>query len=253
MVEVKEQVSTQYSGYVGLNTNAPGFDAQVMIPQEIIALFNDKATYDAPFAYPKTVADPMGKAPVFSCAELNDGSITLKAEIVSTRKFRNLLTCIATEVVLPRTYHVYDQLTLAKEIVPGFGPGSFHITTVKCTNADDVSDKSIEKFLGVKDRPGLYFKIKNSEGGFHADCALFFPAQAKGMNHCPVKNGEMFVLVRTGKKLTPDLVADIIHDFNFLVNRKSYKAGNNLFSTVDNQPIQSHSQQAESVARKSIE
>lgn len=225
-----------YTGFVGLNTTAPGFRNYIMQARDIRGLFADGKRYVARFVYPCAVADGFNQPVIFSSNESDDNGIKLNAEITTNRAPASWLTWFASKAILPQSYTMTDSIQFA---VPreGFGSGTVRISSVDCVG-DSGKQASIAAYcLSVANRPGLFFKVKNREGNYHRDVAIFFPDKADGMMHRPVQYGEAFVLLQEGIAPDADLICDINATFNQLVKR-SYGENQGLYCVETHRPIE---------------
>ncbi len=226
-----------YTGFVGLNTWIDNFSEYVLTFEEVNELFANGVAFDAPYAYPKTVAQGFDEPPVFSALAIKDNAMTLQADIHTNQQAGCLPFC--ARLVLPERYRARDHLVFLERPDAAFGPGTCHLTTVDCLLPDDTKAASAEKKIAVVNRPALFLKVPvgGQANTYYPNMIIFFPDKVRGLSHLPVRNGEAFVLLRHGDEMTEAMLADLHHIFQTLVNTTKYKCGNDLFSTTTKQPI----------------
>lgn len=207
-----------YRGFVGLNTTVEGFQMAVMQPKEISCFLRGRH-FDAPFVYPWLPADAFGEPVVFSMVDEGTTGFTLEARITKN-KSPKILSSLAL-FPFPKEYIIRDRIEYFNDMAQGYGSGSFKITSLCATNSNGTKARLVEVLVGVKERPGLFLKVSNSEGVFYDNVAIFFPDKVDGMTHKPVCFGEAFVLTEKGLEMTPKMLGDIQTTFDRLV-KKSY-------------------------------
>lgn len=214
-----------YSGFIGLNTNIDNFKASVMQPAEVCELFSNSQCFDAPFVYPFLPADGFKQPVIFSGENITDQSFTLKAEIVTNDRPKSLASWIAGKLILPDAFVMKDHIQFFHEPDNGFGRGAFHITSVACETLDGLTATCAKACLSVENRPGLFLKIANQQGGWYSNAAIFFPDRAKGLMHKAVQFGEAFVLTQQGCEISNNMLEDIRAAFDLLVKRSYGEEG----------------------------
>jgi hypothetical protein len=215
-----------YSGYAGLNTAIEGFDTHVMTPDETKVFFSDDKQYEAQFVYPRVPADAFNQPVIFS-ATIAGNELHLKAVISTNKQPKYCLTWFGS-LVLPTHYIMIDRIEFFTNAEKGFGKGAFHINTQNCLLPNGKSVNCLVKsMLGVSARPGLFLKVKSTNGETYPNIAIFFPDKTNALMHRPVQHGEAFVLSPLGMSLTAAIQEDIISTFKKLV-KQSYGKDNGL-------------------------
>lgn len=224
-----------YSGFVGLNTNAPQFADHVMHPDLIHKMFAKSRRYQAHYVYPLLPADGFEKPVVFSGSAQADGSLVLKVEIVSNKRPRTW-SGLFTSYILPAEYIMKDELKFVAN--DNFGQGSFLITSIASVRPNGEEASFAKLLLSVENRPGLFLKLVDAYGEFYPDRFLFFPAQTQtqGFLHKSVQYGEAFILVKEGVKLDQACIKDIENNFKLLVNNL-YKEQGDLYNLTSHHTI----------------
>lgn len=228
---------SQYRGFVGLNVDAENFDADVMLPAEVLALFQENSKYEAWFAYPEPVANGFETPPVFFAVVATADNFILQADIESNQQPRGCLNWVASKL-LPDNYSARDHLHFTPDAANGFGPGTIRITTRECLYPDGSEASCAKKLVSVENRPGLFLKIRDANGEVMPNVTIFFPDRATGLSHRAVRFGEAFVLARQDIVPSDELFVAISHTFNRLVNHALYTQGNNLFYIPNKKPIE---------------
>lgn len=229
--------SGKYWGLRGLNTDLPEFDRHVMQADAVRNLFAGvKKQYNAAFVYPKAVEDGFGKSPVFSQDIAAPDVMLLQAKLQANKHPASYLTFFAN-LLLPKSYTAKDEIRFVTDEKNGFGEGTVRITTRDVLRENNKAAWLAKHLLAVRNRPGVFLHVTNAAGEAYDNIAIFFPAQAEGLTHSPVKNGEAFVLVQQGACLTDATINDIKNSFEKLV-KKSYGDDNGLYSVTDHIPIE---------------
>lgn len=224
-----------YHGFQGLHTEMDYFADYVMTPDEVLAFLDDNEI-NAHYAYPENVAGGFNAAPQFAAAEMEQNAgFHLLAHLTTNRRPKNFLQFIAC-LILPRSYTAEDHISFNEDNDKGFGLGSCRINSFKFTKANGHNAWLASKLLSVKNRPGLFLKIKNPDGTDNNDIVLFFPAQTDELTHKAVRYGESFVFSRQGVILTPERKQLIKQHFDLLI-KPSYGVNNGLFDTTSHTPL----------------
>lgn len=224
----------KYAGIRNLYTEREGFDENVMKPEEIKNFFKENEKYTAPFAYPCSVANGFGKVPVFSGHEIHDDRFDLKAKLQKNTKPADCMTLVAS-LFLPKKFTATDEIKFVTDVENGFGEGTCRVTSKDCRDEDGKEAKLTKLLIGVKDRPALFLKVAKAGGGFYDNIAIFFPAQVGTLSHFPVRNGEVFVLVKKDVELTVEDLNNIQQSFVNLVQPSYGNQG--LYAIHDHRPL----------------
>ncbi|HTM63431.1 MAG TPA: hypothetical protein VL360_02880 [Gammaproteobacteria bacterium] len=234
--QVDKKPSGKYWGLQGLNTDLQEFENYVMHPDVVRNFFAGDKHYEAAFAYPKAVEDGFGESPIFSQDVATAEGMLLQAKIHSNSHPASCLTFFAN-LLLPKSYTAKDEVRFVTDEANGFGEGTVRITTRDCLRDNNKEAWLARHLIAVRNRPGVFLHVTNDAGEAYDNIAIFFPAQATGLTHSPVKNGEAFVLVQQGAVLTDAVINDIKNTFDKLV-KKSYGNDNGLYSVNSHMPVE---------------
>jgi len=224
----------EYDGFVGLNTANENLCSQVMQPDELLNFFKDHVPLEALYAYPRTVACAFGRPPTFSVSNVQPGyGFTLNASVFSNREPHGCSQTSAS-LFLPREYTAQYQLTFDANEEEGFGNGTCRINSLRVNKPNGRNAMVARCLLGVKNRPALFLKVANLEGGINPDVMIYFPDKPNEISHRSVRFGEAFVLVKQGTLLTRELKQAIAANFATLV-QSSYGSDNGLYDTADHE------------------
>lgn len=207
-----------YYGFVGLYTAHPDFARHVAQPNEVMKFFENSQRYSAPYVYPYLPSDGFERRVIFSAEQVQADNFILRGEVVTNQHPATTAAWLAGKI-LPAAYVMKDHIQFKDDAKNGHGTGSFTITTSGCEYPNGKPASFAKFMLGVENRPGIFLKIANQNGGFHDQAFMFFPDKATGLAHSSVKNGEAFVLVQEGVELSQELNRDIIATFDKLVKR----------------------------------
>lgn len=231
-------VMSEYSGFVGLNTETEDFSWHVMQPEELIEFFKDHAPMEAAYAYPEAVASAFGRAPIFTVSDIQPGyGFNLRATIHSNPEPRGCAQTSAS-FFLPRDYVAEDQVTFAADDTASFGRGTCRIDSTQVNHQSGQKACMAKWLLGVKNRPAVFLKVRNPDQSIHPNVMIFFPDKPNEFSHYPVRFGEAFVLVKQGTHLTQELKQTIFDNFSLLV-KQSYGVGNGLYDTAEHDLLES--------------
>lgn len=226
-----------YTGFVGLNTDAENFSDHVMTRADVAQFMGQKnAKFDASYAYPENVAGGFQTAPIFSAGNIQEGvGFNLIAQLATNRRPKNTLQFFAC-ICLPRNYEAEDRIDFVTDDEHGFGEGTCRINSLRFTKANGSNAWLANKLLAVQNRPALFLRVFNHDGSVNPDVVIFFPDHTEEATHKAVQYGEAFVFVRQGVAKTAELKQAILNNFNYLV-KKSYGDTNGLTDVNEHTPL----------------
>lgn len=237
---VKVEQEGSYGGFIGLN-HAADFGSYVLSHAELKPYLENNQRYLAHCAYPFNVADGFGAPPEFYATEFNDKGFILNANLNINQKPKRFPSFFA-KLLFPKSLKVQDALTVAPDPEKGFGPNTYRINTIStrrtdnkcgCIGKNNKNTCIAHGLIAVKDRPGLFFRVRDKAGNIIENALIFFPDKPNEKSHGLVKFGEAFFLLAKGVPLNEQIMDAFMHTYEQVVNPSYGKKDDGVYHIID--------------------